>query len=239
MHEFLENLKLALQPKRFMLPIQARRYARGKEPEIKLLPELVPAGSVAVDAGANKGVYSWWLARICREVHAFEPNPAMFRYLARAVPENVHVYEIALSDFNGKATFNLPTSGDKVHHTRGSLLDVKAASESRSFEVEVRRLDDYPIEDLSFIKMDVEGAELQCLRGAEQTIRKHRPVIMAEATGVGGASRQALADFILDLDYSVFTIVDNAIRPLGQEVHPEDVSLNVLFRPNAPSSGTM
>jgi FkbM family methyltransferase len=195
----------------------------------------VRPGSVAVDAGANKGVYSWWLAKLCREVHAFEPNPAMFNYLAKAVPGNVKVYECALSNFNGKGTFNLPTSGNQVHHTRGSLLDVQAASESRSFEVEIHRLDDYELQDLSFIKTDVEGAELECLQGAEQTLRTQRPFVLAEATGVGGASRRALTDYMADLEYEAYAAIGVVVTPLDQDIALDGVNLNVLFQPRERS----
>ncbi len=232
MKGFLENLKLALQPKKLYLPRQAKRYARKTETEIGLLPHLVRRGCTAIDGGANKGVYSWWLSKLCKQVLAFEPNPTMHAYLSKAVPGNVITHQKALAREPGKRTFTLPTTSGKVHHTRGSLYDVEAGSQSMTFEVETINIDSLTVADLGFIKLDLEGAELECLQGAEQTLGTHRPVVMTEVTGVGGASSADLFQFMLDRGYEVFALFDARLEYHGRDAEKIPAERNCVFIPN-------
>ncbi len=61
------------------------------EPEVAVLALLSSRKSVAVDAGANKGVYLFHLSRIFERVVAFEPLPPLATYLCRAAPANTEV----------------------------------------------------------------------------------------------------------------------------------------------------
>lgn len=233
--EFLGRLKVQLRPKRLYLGYQARRYARRSEPEIQLLPYVVPPGCTAIDGGANKGVYSWWLSRLCAHVHAFEPNPDMYDSVRRAVPKNVTVHQLALSDRAGVSRFCLPTDHGKLLHTRGSLHAV-ADQESRWFDVQTARIDDFTYENLGFIKLDLEGAELACLRGAMRTLQEHRPVVLAEATGVGGSSPEELIGCLLDLGYEVFPLDGSRLEYHGRDPGAIQVGRNCLFMPNLAQS---
>jgi hypothetical protein len=63
---------------------------RGGEPELALLPELMPRGGTAVDVGANEGFYAYALADIADRVVAFEPNPdSLFAPRPRAHRQNI------------------------------------------------------------------------------------------------------------------------------------------------------
>ncbi|WP_084566987.1 FkbM family methyltransferase [Congregibacter litoralis] len=231
-YEALQRFKRRLLPKKLYMRYQATRYARRTEPELNVIPHLVPAGSTAIDGGANKGVWSWCLAQHCSSVHAFEPNPVMFDYLSHAVPSNVRVYRLALSDRLGSEVFFVPQSGGKVHHTRGSLFDTPAASESRSFEVEMICLDSLKFENLGFIKLDVEGAELSTLRGAQSTLDEHRPVVIAEAHGIGEHTPEELIDFMCERDYQPLVLNDDVLEYHGNCGAEIDVKRNLLFLPN-------
>lgn len=231
MNSRLENIKLALQPKKLYLPRQAKRYARKTEKEIGLLPHLVPAGCTAIDGGANKGVYSWWLSKLCKRVYAFEPNPQMFAYMSRGVPSNVEPHQLALSDTEGVSQFNLPTTDGKRHHTRGSLNEVKAGSDNQTFEVRTTTIDAFNIDGVGFIKLDLEGSELDCLRGASQTLERCRPVVMTEVTGVGGASSADLFSFMIDRGYQVQVIVDARLEYHGNNPETIPSERNCVFLP--------
>lgn len=227
-----EDIKLLLQPKRLYLPRQARRYARKTEKEIGLLPHLVPAGCTAIDGGANKGVYSWWLSKLCRRVLAFEPNPRMYAYMSRAVPSNVEPKRLALAGAEAVRTFNLPTTSGKKHHTRGSLYEVAAGSRTDSFEVQAISIDSLGLDELGFIKLDVEGAELECLRGATVTLERCRPVVMCEVTGVGGSSPAELFAFLIGLGYEVFALADARMQYHGRNPEHIPSERNCVFLPN-------
>ena len=75
-------LKLLFLPKRPYYSHMAKVERLGGEPEIGMLAHLVDPGGVAVDIGANRGVYSFQFSRLCDQVFAFEPNPD-FAFFAR------------------------------------------------------------------------------------------------------------------------------------------------------------
>ena len=107
---FREKIKRALfSPRQELKRIVARELRRG-EPELRLLPELVDPARVAVDVGANRGVWTHQLAALCPTVYAFEPNPKMFAILDAARPANVIARRVALSNRSGVASLNVPRS---------------------------------------------------------------------------------------------------------------------------------
>ena len=182
-------MALALREKLMMLTPPSLFYrrriaeeARSGEPELAVLPKLVPRGGTAIDAGANLGVYAYALADISDRVIAFEPNPdyAFFaRFMLRGRAE---VHELALSDASGRGTFYVPLSDvGRVLHLAGSLKRTHSQFRNmKTYDVEVRALDDCGLTDVRFIKADVEGSEREVLDGARATIKRDRPTMLLE-----------------------------------------------------------
>jgi len=202
---FEERLKHALIPgPLYLRNLAARRLRRG-EPELHAVPLLAEPGSVAIDIGANKGVYSYLLSRTCRAVEAFEPNPKIFDLLRRCVPANVSVHEVALSNATGTAEMMLPIHRTGRYSNQGGTLQTKKV-EGREFgtwPVEQRRLDSYGFTDVSFIKIDVEGFELEVLEGGAETLARERPALLIEIDEAQSKrplseTFQALADYGYD-----------------------------------------
>lgn len=145
---------------------------------------------VALDVGANIGNHAVWMAQRFREVVAFEPNPVMATVLrANAMLNqcaNLLVAETALSDHDGMATL-VARRGDHI----GTLeLDEHGLPADDSIPAATVRLQtgDSVLESLplskapvTFIKMDIEGAEVQALSGLAGTLRRDHPVICFEA----------------------------------------------------------
>lgn len=155
---------------------------------MRILNQLVRPGSSSVDVGAASGLYSYHLSRVSDHIFAYEPNPEWVGWLSRAVPRNVSVFDVALSNNSGAAVLSIPPpslgslSGDLT------LRCPEAASIEKQFEglpcdrlsVTTRRLDDYELRHIGFIKIDVEGHELAVLEGAEETLKRCRPVLLIE-----------------------------------------------------------
>lgn len=226
-----DAMRFPLIPKKAYLKYQVHRASHKGEQELGLLRFLVRENCNAIDGGAHKGIYSYVLSQLCRQVHAFEPNPTMYAYLKSAVPANVVPYEAALSDFIGKEKFNVPTSPGRFHHTQGSLMDVKGATGAAQVTVEVRTLDSYPFEDVGFIKLDLEGHELAALKGAQKLLEDCRPVVLAEATGVGGSSPDELVGYMVDLDFSPLVFNAGTLKYYGENTGRR-ITHNCLFIPN-------
>jgi len=155
----------------------------GFEKEMTFLPELCDPKKVSLDIGANIGMFTWHLKRHSLSTMAFEPNPYLSGLLRRTFKGSVPVRQIALSNRRGTASLSFPND----EHALGSLaatdgqqcLSDNSASYT-SFDVETLRLDDLELPPVGFVKIDVEGHELEVLEGAQQTIRRHRPKLLVE-----------------------------------------------------------
>lgn len=153
----------------------------------ELIIGLVPRGRNAVDVGANRGIYAYWMGRRARRVDAFEPQPALAAYIRSARLRNVRVHQIALSDHAGAARLLVPEDDGLARIASSDVGDaISAAAESElgartELGIEVRTLDSFDLRDVGFLKIDAEGHELAVLRGARETITTHRPVVFVES----------------------------------------------------------
>jgi len=128
---------------------------------------------VAIDVGANVGLWSRSLCEQFVSVLAVEPV-GMFRdCLTRNVPAgNLRVLDFALGNEN--TTANMIITEGNTGHTHIDPASVGAGN------IAVKRLDDIALEQVDYIKMDCEGYEYRVLQGAEQTIRRCCPVVVVE-----------------------------------------------------------
>lgn len=132
-------------------------------------------GGLFVDAGAHVGSWSLPFSQIMR-VEAFEPNPTIRALLEETVAMNnasVFVHEEALSNFRSSATLTAPGADGGM----GSIVINYTGPVAVS--VQTVQLDDYELAP-DLIKVDVEGAEVDLLRGAKDTLERYHPVILFE-----------------------------------------------------------
>lgn len=118
---------------------------------------------VAVDGGAHVGTWAREMAKVFREVHAFEPHPDNFECLV--MNADVTCYPYGLSDRDEEVSLG-------VGNNTGCHF-VKAGSGTK-----LKRLPELP--GLDFLKLDIEGYEWFALKGAEEQILRYRPVILIE-----------------------------------------------------------
>ncbi|MFC5010898.1 FkbM family methyltransferase [Nocardioides plantarum] len=173
--------------------IRARRLT-----EVRNVVNFMPRGDMtAVDAGANVGLYSYWMAKRASVVHAFEPQPSVFDRLRAGSGPKVRTYNNALSDVAGTATLQVPTQS----HGMASLRQIDDMPTTQ-IDVPLVVLDDLGLDGVGFVKIDVEGHEEQLLRGAAKTLRAGLPVIYIEVEerhNPGGLDR--ITQFLGDLGY--------------------------------------
>jgi FkbM family methyltransferase len=163
------------------------------------------AGDIVVDAGAHAGFFTTYAAEKVGptgHVHAFEPEADNFELLCQNTEgyPNVGCYPWAL--WSGTALRPLSLSHSSAEH---SLVYERLGRKVQ--EVRCVALDsvafDYMLErrrPVTFMKIDVEGAELQVLRGAEQTILASRPYIAIE---LDEKETLPVTAFLAERDYNV------------------------------------
>ena len=182
MNRALKEIAKAVLPASVVAAWQVRRALRGSpEPELLLLPALA-RGGLFLDVGANMGSWCGPASRVFAEVHAFEPIPPLASALRRAVPVNVTVHELALSDHEGTGRFAVPIYEGRAVTTRASLeRDANVGFEDEAVhEVRLARLDSLALVDVDAVKIDVEGHEAAVLAGARETIDRERPTLIVE-----------------------------------------------------------
>ena len=177
-----EKLKLLLLPSKLYSRYLLWKHQRRGDKELNLLPFLIDPEKDAIDIGANKGVYTRALARLVPLVHAFEPNPKIYRILSAGCPINASTYPIALSDVSRTNQLLIPFNPKrKTYSNQGaSLSRVKVSGQHAEIEVTSQTLDSYQFSNVGFIKIDVEGHELAVLTGAKKTLAEHKPTLMIE-----------------------------------------------------------
>jgi len=176
-----ERLREIFVPAPLYIRYRLAKELKKGERELHLVPFLADPNRAAVDIGANKGVWTLYLARHCTHVYAFEANPKVYRWLARytSLP-NVTTSNIALSDTQGMATLRIPRHARGYSNQHASLSPDNVSENFAAVEVEAKPLDALKLEDIGFIKIDVEGHELAVLRGARETLARSKPTLVVE-----------------------------------------------------------
>ena len=156
----------------------SRLWLGSYEPEkMQLAASLLHPGDVAFDIGANVGIYSLLFSEVvglAGRVVTFEPSPRNVGYLRRHLSlnlvTNVSVMAAAVSRASGKAMFDM-----------GADSSTGRISPQGALEIEAIRLDDFVVRENcrpSLIKIDVEGAEVEVLEGASDTLRNSAPMLL-------------------------------------------------------------
>lgn len=147
----------------FLNGFQERQHLQYFEPFLNL----APTGETFADVGSFDGFTSETFIVNCTDytaIHIFEPVPTNMIAANRRLSSysNIYYHDIGLSD--NKETLSFSADGS-----------CSTSSEAGELNIKVDRLDDLELGPFSFIKMDIEGAELAALGGAQKTILRDKP----------------------------------------------------------------
>lgn len=212
-------------PRKWRLPLKYWRHLRkGCESELKHLESICPCGGTAVDAGANSGFYTYRMAELFSNVYAFEPIKKVTRDLAAWKPKHVTLINAGLSSKRRRAELFIPVvRGRALFGWAGLAPGNHPAAETHLREqVELYALDQFRLDNVALVKIDVEGHELEVLRGARQTLARWRPVVLIELAERNAADVRKL---FRALHYQERTLHDLAGERGSQQ--------NVIFVPGA------
>jgi FkbM family methyltransferase len=199
---------------RWWLPASRGKILRilggGYEPEqTALFQEWIRPGATVLDVGAHVGYYtliSSVLAGPRGRVLAFEPNPRNCAFLRRHVAinglRNVEVEPAAVAEAAGSARFDFGTGSGTGHLAEGGALEVRTVALDEACRA--RGLTP------NAVKIDVEGAELQVLRGGEDIVTRARPVIFLSTHGA--QVHRACLDWLGERGYALRPILGDDLQ---------------------------
>ncbi len=212
------------------LPFALTRNQQYDRDTQHIIRRICKPDSHCIDVGCHKGeILDLFIAAAPKgRYYAFEPIPAMFADLQRKYAQNanVQVYDCALSDAQGEAEFNHVLTNPAYSGLQKRQYDRKDEQDQR-IKVRTERLDDIlpagsPKIDL--IKIDVEGGELQVLKGATALLQRDKPVLIFEhglgASDVYGTTPNDIFDLLTACGLRLFNLSE-FLRPSPQPLSRE------------------
>lgn len=214
-------------------------YGEFSPGERLLMEQLIQPGMTVVEVGANLGAHTVALARRCAPapLYAFEPQQRVFQILCANLALNDIGNVVALPEACGEAEgeADLPAINYAGAGNFGgvSLLPATPGA-AHAHRVRVRTLDSLGLPACGLLKVDVEGFEPQVLRGARETIMRHRPILYVENDRA--ANQDEVIRLMAGLGYRLYWHTPRLFDPgnfRGEKtnVFGGVVSLNVLGLP--------
>jgi FkbM family methyltransferase len=210
------------------------RYGEYGELEAQLLRQMCPPGAIAVEVGANIGTHTVVLARAAGPsgwVVAYEPQRMVFQTLCA---------NLALNTITNVDARSAAVGAEDGHVT---IPDIDYAQPGNFGGVEVGRFkegrrvrkvcldDDLDLPRVDLVKIDVEGMELEVLRGAGRMLAASRPLLYVENDRIDRS--EALIRHLLELDYRLYWHLPPLYNPQNyygdaQNLYPGIVSVNMM-----------
>jgi FkbM family methyltransferase len=157
-----------------------------------------------IDIGSHTGTYAISLANHAKHVYAFEPQKMTYYALCGSVAlsnlQNVTCYNYGLGsqEQKGEKILNIVSNDGG-----GSSLQINNQKVLKEEKINIDILDNFNLEDIDFIKIDVEGNEYDVIKGGIETIKKSNyPKILFESN----AKNEELNNLLQDLGYTIINV---------------------------------
>tara|TARA_B100000131_G_scaffold313989_1_gene350139 strand:+ start:2788 stop:3483 length:696 start_codon:yes stop_codon:yes gene_type:complete len=158
--------------------------------------ELIPKDkrNTALDIGAHVGYWTIAMLEDFKKVYSFEASEENYNCLLENC-KNANTYNVAIGESEGLCDLVLEAGNNS-----GSYRTISGCS------IEMRTIDSFKINDVSYIKVDVQGDELKVIKGAAKTIEKFRPVLSVEAIYNKNIDIPLLTFIVKDLGYKLLDV---------------------------------
>lgn len=168
-----------------------------------------------IDIGSYMGTYTCILSHYCKHVHTFEASPLNLKSINLACKinniTNIDIHPIALSDEVNQCSF----------YTGDGINDCLMNNDLNYPIVQVERLDDFDLQDICFMKLDVVGHELKVLQGALNTLKNnHYPPF------IFNNQNEFLIQYIKNLGYNVHRVNGTTMGLASDHEHYKKKEMN-------------
>lgn len=249
MDNYIKTLILKYAPDFWLLHLKKIHYSYSvkrmiqEEKDLEYIRKIVKTGSVVIDIGANVGVYTIALSREVGDsgaIYSFEPILSTYEILVSNVRhmslKNVTTINMGLSEKKETLLMEIPhydEGGENYYQSR--IVDkANLVPDLRHYEINVTDLDSYlkekKVEAVDFIKIDVEGHELNVIKGALTTLDTFKPAMFIEVSGSideAGTNAQLVNQLIVKRGYKCCVLDGDAIR----ERQKGDIRINYYYIP--------
>lgn len=189
--------------------------------EISFILSSISKGDVAVDVGAHKGGYTYWFQKrvgSSGKCYAFEPQPTLFSSLELKTRDYGNIECLPLGVSSSIGQFDLFIPGNRADSPGATLQEANITSIERRVSIKTTTIDHFFLERKPpvFIKIDVEGHEIEVLKGAKSTLKNCKPSILMECelrhieTPI-----EEVFTILLDLGYSGFFYYKSKRMPIS------------------------
>ncbi|KYJ86643.1 FkbM family methyltransferase [Sulfurovum riftiae] len=204
-------------------PIEILNFKNYEKSDSDMIYYLVKDGNTVFDIGGNVGWYAIGLykAKNNVDIHTFEPIPSTYESLvcnAKMNGAKIKINNFGLSNKKEDLTFYFHKEGS----VNASAALMNEDRENIEVKCQVDTLDNYfkehKLQDLDFIKCDVEGAELFAFQGGMKTIEKYKPIVFTEMLRKWSAKFNYHPNEIISifkaLGYICYYVVDNKLQEI-------------------------
>jgi|TARA_Y200000002_G_scaffold377239_1_gene382494 FkbM family methyltransferase len=238
-------LKKFFFPEPVLLKRRLERSIKNKdENEIDLLKRFIKPGTDSIDVGVYRGVYSYEMSKYSKKVHSFEPNPLIFKYInknLKKISSNIDLYNFALSNENKVSNLRIPIRNKKIdkenyeeHYLMGraTVHELNNFQDYEKFEITLKKIDDFNFDnEISFMKIDVEGHEMEVIEGGKLFIKKNKPVLLVEIEERHSKKNiHHSIDYINGLGYNSYFYDENNLKKTS-ELKNMKLFTNFIFLP--------
>lgn len=210
-----------------------------KENDFLHFLKLFPQDALLLDVGANIGIMTVHMSQHANrgDVWAFEPIPENRKTLERVLKalniKNVRVFDAALGNEKGELTMMMPTINGVKKQGLSYVVheSIEGFAEGETFKVEVCTLDDLcsaPPKSIAGIKLDVENFEYFVLLGAQNVLKKHRPIVYTELWE--NENRSKCFELMQNLGYETFVVNKGVREAYDAQTHSTQ---NFIFMPKS------
>jgi FkbM family methyltransferase len=202
----------------------------------QILKNELKNGDNCIDIGAHKGeILDLFLKFAPKGKHiAIEPIPHLYQHLVQKYAQKSTIYPYAISDQPGHATFNHVVNAEAYSGLRERDYRVNPLIDL--IPVYVKTLDELVFGKVDMIKIDVEGAELNVLKGANRILSQWHPTLIFEfgkgASEYYDATPQDLSQLLIEIQgYNIFELDSfiNGRSPLTKEEFEQCYNLNTSY----------
>ena len=170
--------------------------------------------NLAIDIGANIGLWSRDLTSFFGQTICFEPNSNCMKCLKKnIIIEKAIIYNYALGLKNEEKELFIPNNVGassfinkiiKGHNPDGSEIYNKLPQRTKKQLVKVKKLDEFNFNEIDFIKIDVQGYEYEVLKGAKKTLELNSPILCIEEDNV---TNSKTIKFLESLNYEIVDVI--------------------------------